>query len=140
MITIRQECEEAVAPAKRKMPDRATIAERDRRMVEMRANGASNQDIARELKFSSAGAVADRFSLLKERGRAVPSGGSRSEATLRGVARKKLRGVDPAQVKERRCLYCGQMRLSTGPHDRLHDSCRQNARADRPYWAGKDAG
>jgi hypothetical protein len=35
-------------------------------------------------------------------------------------------------IKPRRCLHCGQMRMSTGPGDRLHRACRAAVNSATP--------
>lgn len=57
-----------------------------------------------------------------------------------GIARQimsRIRNADAGKpdasaMKPRRCLHCGQMRMSTGPGDRLHRACRAAVNSATP--------
>lgn len=106
------------------------MIERDEAMIRMRREGLTNAEIAKALDLGRT-TVSDRFNDLRKMGVDVPEGLQRGEATRR-FYRPLTDGLP-----QRRCLYCGQMRPSAGPHDRLHAECRHKAAAGVPYWSGQ---
>lgn len=117
------------------------IIARDEEILRLRKEGKANFEIVEILGLSGMEYVRKRLRKMQAAGINVASPLTRSELQqaikrFHGPAYGTRFSRTPRQVAQRKCLYCGHMRDSTGPHDRLHPDCKYKATAGIPFWSG----